>query len=483
MKGIKYLIVSLFIVLQLPLLSQTTFSDIFGTGHRDRGLCVSQTEDNGYITGGEMVHYTGGIKHQFYLRKTDEYGQLLWEKRYYPLESSSANDIHMAGDTLIICGGVGDDACIVQLLSNGDSIHSWKSPNYSYTATANAIVKKGNGLYITGATALSQKIYWAEVYPYEDTIIVNDSYLEANSMGHDILSYSENNEDYFIIAGSQLDSSFLIKTDVSGEMMWMSKIKTGYVGGTNYSYSVSRMDDGHLLSAGMTHLFGGVLLVKTDINTGDIIWEKIYEAVETGPSQQLHGPQYAYSINRLPDGNYLIGGGGTTYTTSFGSTGGDMMLMKINPDGDSLWTRYFHSYFYSGMNGGAYDYGSQAIGTSDGGCAIIGIADPNDPNDTDFWFIKTDEQGSLVDIKERAKNRDAVVVYPNPFSAKVNIITNKDAFISISDIYGRVIHQTILKSDCSYDWAPEPDISPGIYIINVKSENKSSSRKVLFTGQ
>ena len=71
-----------------------------------------------------------------------------------------------------------------------------------------------------------------------------------------------------------------------------------------------------------------VLLIKTN-STGDTIWSKTYGGTES---------EYSTNVITTSDGNILIAG----KTESFGAgTFGDIYLIKVNTNGDTLWTRNY----------------------------------------------------------------------------------------------------------------------------------------------
>ena len=72
--------------------------------------------------------------------------------------------------------------------------------------------------------------------------------------------------------------------------------------------------------------------VKLD-GTGTFLWSKTYGGQSIDEARQ---------IRELPDGNFLVAG----VTVDFGSTEGtanqqQMILMKLNSTGDTVWTKRF----------------------------------------------------------------------------------------------------------------------------------------------
>lgn len=80
-----------------------------------------------------------------------------------------------------------------------------------------------------------------------------------------------------------------------------------------------------------------VLLTKFNEN-GEIEWTKIY-----GGNHEDRG----HSIMETSDGNLLIGG----LTQSYGADRLDVLVMKIDPDGNNLWTKTYGRFRNQWFNG------------------------------------------------------------------------------------------------------------------------------------
>ena len=151
-------------------------------------------------------------------------------------------------------------------------------------------------------------------------------------------------------------------------------------------------DDGGYFVVGTTNLEfepeqqGDVYLLRTEAS-GEILWEKVYRG---------EGYDGGQSIAPTGDGNLLIAG----YTTSFGAEGIDAYLLKVDRDGNELWSKTY---------GGPLDEMIGAIGqTADGGYILGGIiVDPNDfvadpgaagygglAGRSNLYLLKTDGEGN-----------------------------------------------------------------------------------------
>jgi hypothetical protein len=102
---------------------------------------------------------------------------------------------------------------------------------------------------------------------------------------------------------------------------------------------------------------GDVYLIRTD-SAGEVVWEKTYGG---------EGYDGGQGITMAEDGNLLIAG----VTTAGGAGGMDAYLLKVDPDGNELWSRTY---------GGPLDeYVGGIEGTPDGGYILGGnLVDPDD---------------------------------------------------------------------------------------------------------
>ena len=116
-----------------------------------------------------------------------------------------------------------------------------------------------------------------------------------------------------------------------------------------------------------------VSIVRVDQN-GNYMWNHTYggSLVDT-----------AYDIISVRAGGYCI----TGVTESFGSTGSDLWVLRVEDDGTLLWNRT-----YDGVIGD--DEGQSLTEMTDGGFAIVGDVDIG--GDTMIWLLRTSDIGSLL---------------------------------------------------------------------------------------
>jgi hypothetical protein len=101
-------------------------------------------------------------------------------------------------------------------------------------------------------------------------------------------------------------------------------------------------------------------------------WQRIYG----GPDDD-----YAYSVRRTGDGNYIVGGG----TSSYGHGQSDFYLLKITSTGETLWTRTY--------GGDSSEYVPCVRQTADNGFVMVGTTNSFGPPRSNAWLVKADANG------------------------------------------------------------------------------------------
>jgi len=173
--------------------------------------------------------------------------------------------------------------------------------------------------------------------------------------------------------GAEKKDILLIRTNAEGDAQW-----TGTFGGgeDDGGTSVQQTTDSGYIIAGYTSSFGAgsvdALLIKTD-SLGSQMWQKTFG------SWCSDGARY---VQQTADGGYII----TGWTWSYGTTMGDLWLVKADSQGNEEWNKQF--------GGTGYDRGFCVQQTTDGGYIITGWTDSYGAGNDDVWLIKTDASGN-----------------------------------------------------------------------------------------
>jgi hypothetical protein len=155
---------------------------------------------------------------------------------------------------------------------------------------------------------------------------------------------------------------------------------TKTVGGDSVDISdfVQQTPDGGFIIAGLTMTY--------DIGEGDYWLIRMDENGDTLWTRTYGGPEYdePYHLMIAADAGYLVLG----QTMSFGAGGNDMWLLKTDANGDSLWSRT-----YGGPDG---DGAWRIAKTNDGGYILIGDTSSYGAGGDDVYLIKTDVDGDTL---------------------------------------------------------------------------------------
>jgi hypothetical protein len=174
--------------------------------------------------------------------------------------------------------------------------------------------------------------------------------------------------------GAQEDY-YLIKTDADGNPEW-SRSFGGNL--TDMCISVIATNDNGYLMCGESKTPGtgiySAYLIKTD-SSGIMQWQKKYYG-----DYEANGR----GVVQIDDSGYIFCG--STWAEPNGQS--DVYLVKINLEGDTIWTKKF--------GGPEDDWPQTMVSTNDGGLAICGSTRNTQNGVENIYVIKTDAQGNLL---------------------------------------------------------------------------------------
>jgi hypothetical protein len=318
----------------------TLWTQHFGGIHEDSSTCIRETSDSSLIIIG-TTDQTGNGMNDIWLIKTDENGNMLWDKTF---------------------GGDQNDFSIMeQQTTDGGFIIAGTTESF------------GNGMqdFWLIKTDADGNEEWNQTYGTAE----NDrtQYVEQTSDGGYVITggtgnFENNNQD-----------AWLIKTDENGNLEWQ---QTYGGNGNEKTYTVHQETDGSYILAGLTSSYGNgtydAYLIKTD-SLGNEIW-----------SQTFGGPEIenAYSMQILPGEGYILAGS----TKSFGAGDFDVWLIKTDEQGNEIW-----SYVYGTE---VLDYCYSLDITSDGDFILGGLTNATVNGDVDVLAMKISDSGDEIWTKK-----------------------------------------------------------------------------------
>lgn len=167
---------------------------------------------------------------------------------------------------------------------------------------------------------------------------------------------------------------WLVKTDSLGNQQWAQTYGNS---GDSEASSIVQTSDGGYAIGGFTNSTGNGIysfwLIKTDAK-GNEQWSQTYGA---------SGDNEAYSMIQTSDGGYALAG----YTTTLGSGGRQMLLVKTDANGNMVWSQTY--------GGGGDSEAYSVIQTSDGGYALAGYTDSTGAGGYDLYLVKVNGTGAI----------------------------------------------------------------------------------------
>jgi hypothetical protein len=341
----------------------TLWTRAYGGRWFDAAYCVRQTSDGGFIAAGGTLSFGAGNA-DVYLLRTNSEGDTLWARTYggsdldlaVSVQKTSDDGYIIAGGTFSFGAGMAD-VYLLKIDSVGNIIWTRTYGGFSLDAASYVEQTSDGGYIIAGQT----------------------------------MSFGAGDNDFYII-----------KTDSSGDSLW-TRVYGG--SGSDECRSIQQTSDGGYIVGGITYSYGAgdadVYLLKTDPD-GDTLWTRTYGGTDE---------DWCNYVQQTSDGGYISAG----WTMSFGAGWQDAYLLKIDPSGDTLWTRTF--------GGETSDYGYSAQQTADGGYVVAGGSYSYGAGNYDFYLIKTDPSGDTLWTRTYGGIYDETALFVQQTSDEGYIIT------------------------------------------------------------
>ncbi len=300
---------------------------------------ISPTGDGNYLIAGfKSFNFPDG-----WLLKIKPSGDTLWTKTYgktAAIEKFSA--IQPTSDGNFILAGYiqtsenimsPSSGWLVKVNNDGDTIWTRSYGNEDCRNAFSAITLSVDGNFlIAGSTEnivnRTVKGWLVKINQDGDTIWTKT--YEGLSGGWFTSIQTDSNE-YIMIVGfawtdEDLGNGWVLKANPDGTILWS---RTFGGGGYDDFAAIQSIDNGCFLIVGSTspnstsRCDGWIVKIKPN---GDSLWMRTYDAG--------FGDDWFNNIQSTRDGNFIIAGAKGSPTTS-----DDGWLLKINPDGDTLWTK------------------------------------------------------------------------------------------------------------------------------------------------
>ena len=307
-----------------------------------------------FIDGDNKVYVVGKIfnstknAYDIITIKYDNLGNQIWNRTWggnlddygYAIDSDSANNLYIVGQTSSY-GNNSVNICLIKYNNSGNLLWNVTWGSHKNAAAFGVFVGNDNKVYVTGYT---------------------ESF------------------DFF-------GDSILLKYDTSGILEW-NKFWGGIDSDIANDIAIDLL--GNIFITGYTSSFGAetsdLFLAKFN-NSGELKWNITWGGrfPDSGDSLQIDSKN-----------NILIVGN----TQNFGQGSVDIVLLKLNNDGEQIWNKTWGSI--------EYDYGYSIALDSKENIFLSGYSNSNDGNDKDTCLIKFDPLGNLIWNKFWGKEFDDI---------------------------------------------------------------------------
>ncbi len=477
MNKMKYILPVLLLLVSFNTFGQVVkFEKVYGGSGYDYGNSVIQVFDKGYVVAGNTTSYGNG-NNDVYLIKTDSNGYTQWQRTFGGINVDQSFSVKQTRDSGLVIAGYtnsfghgGYDMYVIRTDRNGDTLWTKTYGGSNWDFAYSIDTTNDGGFIVAGGT----------------------------------YSYGKGDEDMY-----------LVKLNALGDTLW-----TKTYGGLHQEEiaSVHQTADSGFIFTGETKSFedsiaGDIYIVKTN-TLGDTTWTHHYGGVnEDKPADIIQAMNHDF---------ILVGG-----TQSYG-VGERVYIMRMNFNGDSLWTKKYGGPLYTfassvvetsigkivfantsanngaGMNdmsefiadqNGWYihnnSYGStrddvvnSIAKCSDNGFILCGYTESYNVELSDVFLIKTDSLGNTITtltpsngISEINKTENGIKVFPNPVKSNSTITIEfsglekfrSQADIVISDITGNTVKKissTPINKTLSVSIA---DLETGLYFISIQT--------------
>ena len=353
----------------------STWSQTYGGTGSDEAYAVVELPEGGYVLAGRTGSFGPG-GWDFWLVKTDESGNVAWNRTYGGKGEDMAELMIVTSD-----GGYAMVGNALLIKTDAEGNMQWNTT--CHTSCSSLVELDGAGYALAGlrSVGLGDKGFWLIKTDENGTAQWSKTFEGTEYVG--LCSVTHTSDGGYIIAGSVdpsgsvLDGFWLIKTDEYGNDQWN---KT-YEGQSNRHISacITTTDGGYAI-VGIASSVGveGPWLVKVDAS-GTVEWEQSYE-------KPYHFCSFS-SLIETSDGGYAI------VVNQNCSSGADidLCLIKTDASGNREWEK-----MYGGIS---LDWINSLVETSDGKYALAGYTDSYGAGYFDFWLVKLDECMALYDFE------------------------------------------------------------------------------------
>jgi len=209
-------------------------------------------------------------------------------------------------------------------------------------------------------------VQWVQVYDINGSSDVGNSVIQTLDSGYAVTGYTSTPPNL----GANI---YVMKIDKHGHIEWDNNF--GGLGSDNSNDIIQTLDGGYAIAGNMDSLWA---VIKLD-SMGHEEWRKTM-ILGDGTGSNAH------SIVQLADSGYVVAGGAYDYLSQ--TSAYDMLLVRLNQFGDTLWTA-----LYGGVG---VDFAYSLIVDIDSNIVCVGQTMDESNLYYDVYLVKTSLNGTLV---------------------------------------------------------------------------------------
>jgi hypothetical protein len=451
----------------------TIWTHAYGHDYYDSTGWVSETTDHGLIiTHGTL--FPDRNNYDFCLVRTDSMGNTIWSKTIINNLSQLGNHVIETSDGgYFATGGTTADssafssrAWFVKTDSQGDTL--W-TRTYG---TSNAFGYYGiqtfdSGYAATGYVSAPGRSADAFLAKYDSDGDIEWAYNYGNSRYQLGSFLAQTPDSGYIIGGYSNGAStssdfWVFRTNKNGTVLWDSTYGPG--SNSDMIYGGCATGDGGFIFTGKAVTTSFIAYILRIDSTGHTVWSHYVQPTTEG---------YLASVAPTSDGGFILGG--SQIVPSYGR---DYWLMKINGNGDSLWS------FLHGISDG--DQGRCAAQTSDGNYILLGNTQIGGIVRPYLVKVGYRADGAEDDMPGLPDKIALFQNYPNPFNSSTvieyMIPTPTHVTLKVYDIVGRELMTLVHETQESGIYRATFDaslLSGGVYFYKLQAGSVNITKKAI----
>jgi hypothetical protein len=438
-----------FVIIALLTQAQNTLEERYGDAVDCSGINVIQTFDNGFLITASK-NPDSQYEDDLFIIKTNQIGDTLWTRTIVLESGVISKGIQTFDSGYVFTGRTNSSLLLHKVSSNGESL--WTKTYYfgqAYSFGRSIIESSDHNLFVVGENFVGNEVCCYQLVIKTD---MSGNLLEEFNLPdpidgrvYDIVETQDSN---FVISYSSIIMGppvpKLAKVDKNGNVIW-SKIYDHYC-----ECNVTLTHDNGFIISGLQINTEKPYLVKTD-SSGNVIWNKSYSDYNVFNDN--------LKVAQSSDDEYLMVGG-------INDSLSDLILLKVNGVGDSVWGRVF--------GGGGNDFGNSIITTDDNGFAIVGYTTSFGSAFKQVYFLKTDSLGLITSINVYQIGETQIKNFPNPFSISTTLQIGaefENITLSVFNSFGQEVKQYKNINGGSYTFNRD-NLPSGIYFLRLSQKNK-----------